>query len=53
MLRNNNIVYCSEVLDKPPLSALGFLTGKIGMSHGLMQGGNEALSFIIYELYAP
>lgn len=38
MLRNNNIVYCSEVLDKPPLSALGFLTGKIGMSHGLMQG---------------
>ena len=38
VLRDNNVVYCSEVLDKPLPLVLRFLTGKMGVSQGLIQG---------------
>ena len=42
--RDNNVIYYSELLDKPPSSTLGFLTGKIGVLQGLIM---QTLGLII------
>lgn len=48
MLRDNNVVYCSEALDRPPPLALGFLTSKNRSIAGPTTRDNEALNLVIF-----
>lgn len=47
MLRDNDVIYGSEVLDKPLFSATGKIRGIIGIG----VGSNEALRLVLFLLW--
>ena len=47
-MRDNRVVYWVGIPGKSPPSALGFLTSKMGVPQGLVQGINEALCLVIF-----
>ena len=53
-MKDNNVIYCSEVLDKPLPSALRFSHQQDRSITGTNTRDNEALSLVIfyYGLYA-
>lgn len=49
-MKNNNIVYGSEILKKSPSMPLGFITGKVGILQELVQGegGPESYNILLW-----